>query len=80
MSLLEEWAKNNVTRKCFNAGKISLTQFNQLQENFLADIEAEVKINNLLSDLIFNWIPTALHQQVSELCIVLREDHSYCQM
>ena len=50
-----------VKRKCSNAGKVSLPQFEELQQVFLADIQAEVVINEIPEDLIFNWDQTALH-------------------
>ena len=60
------WAKSllgqmgYVKRKCSNAGKVSLPP-TQIQENFLADIQAEVPMNEVPPDLIFNWDQTALH-------------------
>ena len=33
----------------------------EIQENFLADIQSEVVMNDIPSDLIFNWDQTALH-------------------
>ena len=50
-----------VKRKCSNAGKISLPHFKEIQENFLADIQAEVVMNEVPPELIFNWDQTALH-------------------
>ena len=49
-----------VKRKCSNVGKVSLPP-TQIQENFLADIQAEVPMNEVPPDLIFNWNQTALH-------------------
>ena len=47
--------------KCSNAGKVPLPRFQELQENFLADIEAEVVMNEIPADLVFNWDQTAVH-------------------
>ena len=51
IEIKKSWAKSllgrmgYVKRKCFNAGKISLPHFKQIQENFLADIQAKVVMN-----------------------------------
>ena len=50
-----------VKRKCSNAGKISPTQFAETQEIFLADIKAQVLMNNIPDELIFNWDQTRVH-------------------
>ena len=50
-----------VKTKCLNAGKVSLPRFSELQQVFLADIQAEVVMNKISEDLIFNWDQTALH-------------------
>ena len=47
--------------KCSNAGKVLLPHFQESQENFLADIRAEVVMNEIPAELIFNWDQTALH-------------------
>ena len=44
-----------VKRKCSNAVKISLPHFKEIQENFFADIQAEVVMNEVPPELIFNW-------------------------
>ena len=46
---------NYVKRKGSNAGKVSVSCFNELQEVFLADIKAEVLMNDIPKDLIFNY-------------------------
>ena len=51
---------NYVKRKGSNAGKVSVSCFNKLQEVFLADIKAEVLMNDIPKDLIFNWDQTAV--------------------
>ena len=48
-------------RKRSNARKVPLPHFQELQENFLADIRAEVVMNEIPAELIFNWDQTALH-------------------
>ena len=50
-----------VKRKCSNAGKVSVTRFAEIQEAFLADVTAEVVMNEIPDDLIVNWDQTALH-------------------
>ena len=42
-------------RKCSNAGKISPTQFAHVQEVFLADIKAQVVMNDVPDEMIINW-------------------------
>ena len=60
----KSWAKSllkrmgYVKRKSSNAG--SLSHFNELQEEFVADIKAEVVMNEIPHDLIFNWDQTAI--------------------
>ena len=59
------WAKSllgqmgYVKRKCSNAGSVSLPQLRF--SNTFADIQAEVAMNEVPPDLIFNWDQTALH-------------------
>ena len=53
-------------RKCTNAGKVSLHNLAEIQGDFLADIQAEVLMNNVPLELIFNWDQTA-YQLVSGL-------------
>ena len=50
-----------VKRKCSNAGKVPVTRFEEIQEAFLADVTAEVVMNEIPDDLIVNWDQTALH-------------------
>ena len=47
-------------RKCSNAGKISVARFTELQDAFLADIKAEVLLNEIPDELVFNWDQTGL--------------------
>ena len=60
------WAKSllkrmgYVKRKASNAGKVSVAQFQEVKEVFLADIAAEVLMNDIPDDLIFNWDQTGL--------------------
>ena len=61
------WAKsllikmNFVKRKSFNAGKLLPVEFNLLKKRFLNDIFAEVIMNDIPEDLIFNWDQTSIH-------------------
>lgn len=50
-----------VKRKCSNAGKVPVSQFDEIKEVFLADVRAEVLMNDIPSSLIFNWDQTPLH-------------------
>ena len=49
-----------VKRKYSNAGKISVSHFEELKEEFLADIKAEVVMNEIPHELVFNWNQTAI--------------------
>ena len=49
-----------VKRKASNAGKIPISSFCELLDVFLADIAAEVVINEIPKDLIVNWDQTGL--------------------
>ena len=49
-----------VKRKCSNAGKITVARFEEVREEFLADIKAEVLMNEIPPQLIFNWDQTAI--------------------
>ena len=66
IDLTKSWAKSLLhrmgysKRRCSNAGKVALPHLKEIQENFLADIQSEVVMNDILSDLIFNWDQTAL--------------------
>ena len=66
IQITKTWAKSllsrmgYVKRKCSNAGKVSVQQFKELQGVFLADIQAEVVMNDIPNEMIFNWDQTAL--------------------
>ena len=49
-----------VKRKASNAGKVTLSNFAELKEEFLADISAEELMNYIPPQLIFNWDQTAI--------------------
>ena len=49
-----------VKRKCSNAGKVSMPDFEKIQEVFLVDITAEVLMNDIPNQLIINWDHTGL--------------------
>ena len=60
IEITKAWAKSllkRMKRKGSNAGKITVSQFIEIQEEFLADIKADVDIPN---DLIFNWDQTGI--------------------
>ena len=50
-----------VKRKGSNAGRVSQPHLEELQEIFLADVQAGVLMNDIPLDLIFNWDETAFH-------------------
>ena len=50
-----------VERKSSNAGKLLPIEFNLPKEHFLNDICAEVIMNDIPEDLIFNWDQTSIH-------------------
>ena len=50
-----------VKRKGSNAGKVTVAHFEEVKEVFLADISAEVLMNDINPELIFNWDQTAIH-------------------
>lgn len=62
----KNWAKSllhrmkYVKRKSSNAGKVLVNNFIAIKEVFLADIVAEVLMNDIPNDLIINWDHTAL--------------------
>lgn len=66
ISLNKNWAKSllsrmqYVKRKCSNAGKVSLPNFKMIQGVFLADIAAEVLMNDIPDELVINWDQTGL--------------------
>ena len=41
--------------------KITVSHFNEVQEDFLAYVRAEVLMNDVHPQLIFNWDQTAIH-------------------
>ena len=49
-----------VKRKGSNAGKVTVSHFQELQKVFLADIKAEVLFNDVPRELVFNWDQTAV--------------------
>ena len=49
-----------VKRNCSNAGKISVSNFKKLQDDCLADIQAETLMHEISDDLILNWDQTGL--------------------
>ena len=51
MSLLHRMGYSK--RRCSNAGKVSLPHLEEIQKNFLADIQSEVEMNDIPSDLVF---------------------------
>ena len=66
IQITKDWAKsllrhmNYVKCKGSNAGKTTPSQFSELKAEFLADIQAEVVMNEVPIDLIFNWDQTGL--------------------
>ena len=50
-----------VKRKDSNAGKITVSRFEEVKEEFLADVKAEVLMNDIPPQLVFNWDQTAVH-------------------
>ena len=61
------WAKSILKRMGFskrkgtNAGKITVAHFEEVKECFMADIQAEVIMNEIPDDLTVNWDQTPLH-------------------
>ena len=49
-----------VKRKVSNAGKVTVIRFQEVKEEYLADIIAEVVMNEIPHSLIINWDQTAL--------------------
>lgn len=66
IQLTKSWAKSllhrmgYVKRKCSNAGKVSIFRFEEIQKDFLADIQAQVVMHDIPEELIFNWDQTPL--------------------
>ena len=67
IEIVKGWVKSlfhqmgYVKRKGSNAGKITVSHFNEVQEEFLPDVQAEVLMNDVHPQLIFNWDQTAVH-------------------
>ena len=66
IDLTKSWAQSLlrrmgfVKRKCSTSGKISIARFDECKEIFLADVAAEVLINDIPESLILNWDQTGL--------------------
>ena len=66
VNICKSWAQSLlrrmrfVKRKCSTSGKISMAQFDECKEIFLADVAAEVLINDIPESLIINWDQTGL--------------------
>ena len=66
IEITKAWAKSllkrmgYVKRKCSNAGKQSLAHFEEFKDEFLADVKAEVLMNDIPKELIFNWDQTGI--------------------
>lgn len=66
IEISKAWAKSlfkrmgYVKRKSSNAGKVTVSHLNELKEAYLADIQAEVVMNEIPHELIFNWDQTAI--------------------
>ena len=64
--ITKSWARSllnrmgYVKRKCSTSGKIPSAQFEESREIFLADVAAEVVMNEIPMNLIINWDQTAL--------------------
>ena len=60
INITKSWARSLlirmgfVKRKCSNAGKVPVEMFQGLKDVFLADIVAEVIMNDIPDELIFN--------------------------
>ena len=65
--ITKSWAKSILRRmgyrkrKGTNAKKISVSHFEEVKEHFLADIKAEVLMNDIPDELIIKWDQTPLH-------------------
>ena len=66
IDITKAWAKSllirvgYVKRKCSNARNITVAHFEEVREEFLADIKAEVLMNEIPPQLIFNWNQMAI--------------------
>ena len=49
-----------VKQKCSIAGKVSVKHFEEVREEFLADLKAEVLMHDIPIDLVFNWNRTGI--------------------
>ena len=93
--LTKAWAKSllrrmgYVKRKCSNAGKVTYTHFEELKEDFLADVKAEVLMNDIPRDLVFNWDQTAIQlvptgqwtmNRAKEKVIAIKNSDDKCQI
>lgn len=58
----------------FNAGKIPTPHFKEIQGAFVADITAEVVMNEIPDELVINWDQTALHNTVGSNTCTVDED------
>ena len=66
INITKTWARSLLIcmgfdkRKCSNAGKVPVEMFQELKDVFLVDIVAEVVMNDIPDELIFNWDQTGL--------------------
>ena len=66
IEITKTWARSllirmgYVKRKCSTSGKIPLVQFEESKEIFLADLTAEVVMNEIPKELILNWDQTGV--------------------
>lgn len=66
LELTKAWGKTllkrmgYVKRKGSNAGEVAVARFDELKEEYLADIKAEVLMNDIHKELVFNWDHTGL--------------------
>ena len=67
LKITKSWAKflfhrmGFVKRKGSNAGKVTVAHLGEMKEVFLADISAEVLMNGINPEMVFNWDQTAIH-------------------
>lgn len=50
-----------VKRKSFTSAKVPVYEFEQQKEQYLLDIRAEVKMNDISPSLVINWDQTSIH-------------------
>ena len=66
LQITKDWAKSLVTctgfekRKVCNAGKTLVLEFQAMKQHFLADIAAEVIMNDIPQDQVINWDQTRM--------------------